>query len=1348
MNDPLVSLLIPAYHERFFGEAFASALAQTYPNIEIVVCDDSRGSVIERIATTAHTRFPVRYERNPERLGAGPNLSRCYALARGEFVKFLNDDDLLEPECVRRLVDCLRGREDVALVTSARRLIDAEGRELPPRPHNLRPVTDDALIERTSLCATVVESAVNFIGEPSTTLFRRSALEPLLPDVPRFRGETPKGFGDVAMWFTLLEDGDAIYLVEPLSAFRAHEHQQQHENGAATWLASYRRIARLAADAGLLPPAVLERCLELDQVRPGGGTIRYRPLAAPADASWTRREISFLHAPAHGTAAAYEGPDVGSAFFSETRYLALNPDVLDADPSVEAETHALLYGAREGRSGVGEDLREGAPQTRLCEAPWSPPTASADGELRVCPHRPPVDNVFGGAWPERRGLAALRRSLLTGRPDDWCGRCPQAPLGATAALRDLARTRSLRLHGLFDPVVPLARGDAARAPALEDKILLVGHSARRAGGEMLLLSLMKELHVRGGLSVVAILLAGGELEAEYRLYGQVYVVGRDVRDGDELEQLLSALRADGYRRAICNTVVTGDLPKTLHGYGYETASLIHELPTSIRSLVGAERARSMARHADHLVFSAHFVRAAFEREFGLDRPRSTIIRQGVLFDLAVPDVESARADLRRRLGFPENARIALGIGVGDLRKGPDLFVEAAARCALRSADWHFVWIGKIEAAVRRWIEHDVAAAGLPERVRLLDNQSALQPFYAGADAFVLCSREDPFPNVMVDAMSAGLPVIAFEGAGGAPEVLAEGAGIVVPYLDTGAIGEALLGLKVEAARAIGRAARRRVESELTMERYAASLRTLFAPCRPTVSVIVPNYNYAQHIGQRLETIFAQTYPPAEIIVLDDASTDDSVVRIEALMMRSPVPIRLVRNERNSGSVFRQWVKGIRLAAGELVWVAEADDYCAPTLLESLAHAFCGGDTVLAYAQTVFVDADGAEIADGLGHTENIDADKWTTSYFRNGVDEIRDTLAIRNSVVNASAALFRRDAFLDLLADGGEAELTAFGVAGDWYAYVRLLEFGGIHFHCEPLNRQRRHSSNATSARRRQLFEEVLRVQKFVADRYPIDDRVAGLIDRERSFYFRHSGIGEQEGVADYRESSAFRAIVGTTSSRPRASDPDRPTAATPSPTAPPSAPPAPIAAKPAAPPSGIAPAEDARLYRRVENLFSSGKKEQARQQLLELADRGTVYWEVFNDLGVLAYEAGDFDAAVRYLSTGAGLELVSTNCLRNLMPVLVSQGELGQALLVAGNLLRREPDPAPALEVVSDLLKAAQPGPDGLAWMSPSWAAAFEALRGERDATRAELKECDRELQMLQEEMERIRNLRRPRSH
>jgi glycosyltransferase involved in cell wall biosynthesis len=1339
MHLPLVSILTPAYRGEFFEASLRSALAQTYANLEIVVCDEGVDPQIGRIvAAVADPR--IRYERHSEPLGSAGNLNRCFEVSRGEFIKYLNDDDCLLPECVERLAGALVAQPSVALATARRRIIDTQGNALPNEPVNMAPVAEDAVIERGSVVRAVLECAVNFIGEPTSTLVRRTALERQWPDLPRYRGERFRGFGDLAMWFSVLETGDLAYLAETLSEFRRHAHQEQKGNSDALWLESYHRLCGAAAAAGLMPAETLQRCLALSQLRPGSGTIRYRPLSAPAGTPWRQRDLSYYCVKEDGFAPACDGPDANSAKFSEARYLALNPDVAATGGLVEADTHALLFGARDRRNGIGEDLLPGAPTTRHCTAPWAAPTVDADGALHVCAHRPPVDNLFDGAWPDRRGLADLRRRLLTGRFDACCARCPTAPMGETAALQDVARTRQLTLHGLFEPVVPLTLRDTPRAPVLDDKLLLVGHGARRAGGEMLLLSLMKEFHVRAGMSVVAVLLAGGELETEYRLYGQVYVLGRDLRDGEELDQLFASLRADGYRRAICNTIVTGDLPRSLHDQGFETISLIHELPTSIRSLVGPERARAMARHSDHIVFSAAFVQDAFERAFGLDRARSTVIGQGVLFDLGQGASTTARADLRARLGFPENALVGLGIGVGDLRKGPDLFVEIAARCAAQSPDWHFVWIGQIEASVRRWVEHDMVAGNICDRVRILDNQSDLQPFYLGADAFLLTSREDPFPNVMLDAMSVGLPVLAFDGAGGAPEVLRDGAGLVLPYLDVAAMSEALQGLATDGAarEAIGRTARQRVAADYTMSGYATALRGLFAPCRPKVSVIVPNYNYAQHIEQRLRSIFDQTFPPSEIIVLDDASTDDSVARIEAMMPASPVPIRLVRNAQNSGSVFKQWIKGIRLAAGDLVWVAEADDYCEPTLLAALAHAFCRSDTALAYAQTVFVDADGATLYDGINHTANIDADKWTASYFRTGSDEIRDTLSIRNSIVNASAAIFRKDLFLCLLADGGEAELTGFTVAGDWYAYVRMLEHGSIHFHCEPLNRQRRHAANATSARRGQLFEEVLRVQKFVADRHPVTERVADLIDRERIGYFQHSGIGEAEGIIDYRDSSAFRTVfAGRPAARAKATPPTTSGAAAT----------VPLPDERTHAPPALLPAEEAKLYRRVENLFASGRKDQARQLLVELAERGTVYWEVFNDLGVLAHEEGDIDAAIRYLSIGAGLELSSTNCLRNLLPVLVGQGELGQSLAIAGNLLRREPDPTPVLDVIADLLKAAQPGNDGIAWLSPSQAAGVNALRGERDSILAALNESKREVLKLQQELDRIRNLRRPRS-
>ena len=105
---------------------------------------------------------------------------------------------------------------------------------------------------------------------------------------------------------------------------------------------------------------------------------------------------------------------------------------------------------------------------------------------------------------------------------------------------------------------------------------------------------------------------------------------------------------------------------------------------------------------------------------------------------------------------------------------------------------------------------------------------------------------------------------------------------------------------------------------------------------PKISIIVPNYNYAYFLDKRIESILKQTYTDYEIILLDDASSDDSVKVLEKYK-NNPHVSQIVVNEQNTGSPFKQWMKGILLAKGEWIWIAEADDLCEPTFLETCMH---------------------------------------------------------------------------------------------------------------------------------------------------------------------------------------------------------------------------------------------------------------------------------------------------------------------------------------------------------------------------------------------------------------------------
>jgi glycosyltransferase involved in cell wall biosynthesis len=121
--QPLVSILIPAYTPQFFPQALASALAQSWSNCEIVVCDDSPGEEI-RAMVEAQPDPRVRYERHVPALGFAGNFTRCFVLARGEYIKFLNDDDLLAPNCVAKLVAGLQANPGAVIASSRRVVID------------------------------------------------------------------------------------------------------------------------------------------------------------------------------------------------------------------------------------------------------------------------------------------------------------------------------------------------------------------------------------------------------------------------------------------------------------------------------------------------------------------------------------------------------------------------------------------------------------------------------------------------------------------------------------------------------------------------------------------------------------------------------------------------------------------------------------------------------------------------------------------------------------------------------------------------------------------------------------------------------------------------------------------------------------------------------------------------------------------------------------------------------------------------------------------------------------------------------------------------------------------------
>jgi glycosyltransferase involved in cell wall biosynthesis len=356
------------------------------------------------------------------------------------------------------------------------------------------------------------------------------------------------------------------------------------------------------------------------------------------------------------------------------------------------------------------------------------------------------------------------------------------------------------------------------------------------------------------------------------------------------------------------------------------------LRTIIEAYELHEQAAAIVQHADSVVFAARKIADSFSNIVNIPDEKVIIRPQGLYKKNAYrKDKRRARSRLRAELGLDKDARVVLGVGYLDHRKGVDLFVDAALQIIDSIPDAHFVWVGYWESNMKALIEEKIAAATSPEKFHFVGRKDGTDIYYAGADVFVLSSREDPFPSTVMESLEVGIPVVAFKDAGGFETLLERGCGIMVPFEDSLRLAEAIMELlnNPALARRLGNTGASIIDWEFSFRHYVYDLLDLAGLARRRISVIVPNYNYARYLEQRLNSIFLQTYPVFELIVLDDASSDKSLEIIKYCLAKTDTDHQLIMNRKNSGSVFGQWRKAIKLARGDFIWICEADDFAKP-----------------------------------------------------------------------------------------------------------------------------------------------------------------------------------------------------------------------------------------------------------------------------------------------------------------------------------------------------------------------------------------------------------------------------------
>jgi glycosyltransferase involved in cell wall biosynthesis len=373
-----------------------------------------------------------------------------------------------------------------------------------------------------------------------------------------------------------------------------------------------------------------------------------------------------------------------------------------------------------------------------------------------------------------------------------------------------------------------------QTPPEKPRVLFVSHEATRTGAPKIILNLLKHFSSTCDVACETILLKGGHIAKDFQKDSIVDCFNLANSQRDELRS-----RTKGFVGrhgvdsrpvvAICNSMESRFITQDLNEMGIPCVSLVHELPSGY----GKQEYGEVFDVSRKVVFPVNFVRDAARAVAPLPMDKTLVLSQGLLnpqFGKGIARQE-AYASIRAELGLPDDAFIVLGCGTLDLRKGIDHFANIARRVVDSAGPGrpiHFVWVGegpRWSHSLYHYVKLDLAKCNADGRVHFIGDRENVEPYFMGADCFLMCSRVDPFPCVIHEAMAASLPVIAFEDAGGAPEALSGGAGFVVPYADFRRVADMIGLMRDHPAVTVGLRERslRRVQEQYRFVDYAEKM---------------------------------------------------------------------------------------------------------------------------------------------------------------------------------------------------------------------------------------------------------------------------------------------------------------------------------------------------------------------------------------------------------------------------------------------------------------------------------------------------------------------------------------------
>jgi len=352
---------------------------------------------------------------------------------------------------------------------------------------------------------------------------------------------------------------------------------------------------------------------------------------------------------------------------------------------------------------------------------------------------------------------------------------------------------------------------------MNHKILIISHDSSRTGAPILLLNFLKALKRRNPKIIIDIIIGSdGPLTNEFKSIGRTLVVKPIFRqrrtsrfkiisnfnklfesffkyDYLKIDQKIKYFINGNYDVILSNTITNGLLLRALQPINCKVVSYVHELENAIKTFTSEKDFNYTLQFTDHFLVVSDAVSNNLKVNHNIPKEKITLLPS------YVPNYfpsESRLESIKRKIKIVGDFVIG-GVGTTDWRKGTDLFIQVALQAKKIRPQYpiKFIWVGASKGnEVFQRLEYDIKLAGLYDYIYFIESVENHLDYIACVDVFLLTSREDPYPMVVLEAAMLKKTIICFQDAGGANEFLTGNTGFSVPYLDTLAMSEIILEL--------------------------------------------------------------------------------------------------------------------------------------------------------------------------------------------------------------------------------------------------------------------------------------------------------------------------------------------------------------------------------------------------------------------------------------------------------------------------------------------------------------------------------------------------------------------------